>query len=855
MLSIPTSPGAYALLVDIIDSMKVEVFMFALAVGTCMLFSGGFSRGWFADRPLKPLKVSTAKDKPSLGAPATGGPHAQEGKAGGGGSAALAALQPLHGALRQGRVQDALQHFQSLPACSAATCAARLLGALARLPVLAEDVVHTLTALEGRFDSRALEVAAAEAQRQGDLHACHQLYRIAGLAAIPKSSGALESLVRGHLCDPAAMRALADDVIANSPSLSRDFRETLALLCDQAGAGGGLEVALPGALEKARGFAKAISSCGKEGHLDKATGLFAQAQRQGLANAVVQNCLLDACVECEDMPAALKHFAEMKASGSVDVVSYNTVMKGLSRVDFRSALGLLSEMSQRGLTANRVTYHGLLNSLVQHGGQRQMWDLLDRMHAAGHAPNAVTCSIMLKGVGAPPQLNDLKRILAIIDKLEDVKEEGLFASVVEACHRVGSQALLIVQTRAFAQRGGLTKLSAPTCGVMIKAFGQAGDVERIWGLWQDMIARQVIPTPITLGCMVEALVMNGCAEDAWEIARTTGKDLRLQPSDHTIIYSTLIKGFSWSKQYDKVAALYLEMKEKGIPRNAITYNTILNSMARCGQMSEMMGLLEDMRSTDPPVEPDIVTYSTIIKGYCQSGDLDKGLALLKQMRAQAKIVPDEVLYNSLLDGCARQHRLEEALGLLDEMRASSVVPSNYTLSIACKLLGRARRLPQAFSMVETLSQEYGFQPNIAVYTCLIQACFHNRQLGKALALHDQILREGVTPDEKTYTALAQGCLTAGAADKAAAVVRCAHHLPCGGLLQQTPGRPQGVEAACVEKVIAELGRTNLAAARELEADLRTCARPAGGGSCGGRPRGGAVQRVAKGRAASGAQGR
>merc|ERR1719223_1999185 len=179
-----------------------------------------------------------------------------------------------------------------------------------------------------------------------------------------------------------------------------------------------------------------------------------------------------------------------------------------------------------------------------------------------------------------------------------------------------------------------------------------------------------------------------------------------------------------------------------------------------------------MRTAERQAEPDIVTYSTIIKGYCHSGDLDKSLDLLNQMRTEANITPDEVTYNSLLDGCARQNRLQDALKLLDEMREAHIAPSNYTLSIVCKLLGRSRRLTQAFSLVESISKEYGFQPNIQVYTCLIQACFHNRQLGKALALHDQIVREGLWPDEKTYTVLARGCLQAGASEKAAMVVRC-----------------------------------------------------------------------------------
>ncbi|CAE6930894.1 unnamed protein product, partial [Symbiodinium sp. CCMP2456] len=109
----------------------------------------------------------------------------------------------------------------------------------------------------------------------------------------------------------------------------------------------------------------------------------------------------------------------------------------------------------------------------------------------------------------------------------------------------------------------------------------------------------------------------------------------------------------------------------------------------CGMMHEVPQLLEDMRDSNPPVQPDIVTYSTIVKGYCMAGEVDKAFALLREMRKCNAVTPDEVLYNSLLDGCAKQSRVDEALTLLEEMKTQGVVPSNYTLSILCKLLGRA----------------------------------------------------------------------------------------------------------------------------------------------------------------------
>merc|ERR1719321_2655668 len=223
------------------------------------------------------------------------------------------------------------------------------------------------------------------------------------------------------------------------------------------------------------------------------------------------------------------------------------------------------------------------------------------------------------------------------------------------------------------------------------------------------------------------------------------------------------------------------------------------------------------------IEPDIITYSTLVKGYCLSGDVDRAFQVLKEMKNDGKYAADEILYNSLLDGCAKQHRVEEAIQLLDEMRANGVSPSNYTLSILVKLLGRARRLNEAFAIIDDLCASHGFRANVHVYTCLVQACIQNRKLDRALTPHDTMINEaGCQPDQKFYSALARGCLQVGATDKVDAVLRCAYHLP-GHKMATSRGAPCGVEPKCLEEVIVKLnggGHTDKTMAASLLDDLR-----------------------------------
>jgi len=316
-----------------------------------------------------------------------------------------------------------------------------------------------------------------------------------------------------------------------------------------------------------------------------------------------------------------------------------------------------------------------------------------------------------------------------------------------------------------------------------------------------MRRRNVRPTSITLGCMVDALVCNGYPEDALDLVREIRADEQSRDILNTVIYSTLLKGFAQSKQPERVQMVFEEMKAERVQCNTVSFNTMIDANARTGRMDRAEELFKEMEQDG--VAPDIITFSTLVKGYCQYGDIDKGFAVLKQMTTAGKHEPDEILYNSLLDGCAKQHRVDDALALVEDMHKNHVRPSNFTLSILVKLLGRSRRLNQAFQTVEDTCKRFDLQANIHVYTCLLYACFQNRQLPRALKLHDSMITEaGVEPDAKTYAVLARGCVQAGSLDKAANVIRAAYRLSPEGMLQ--PQRAPGVEARALEEVMSAL---------------------------------------------------
>merc|ERR1719498_2275251 len=113
------------------------------------------------------------------------------------------------------------------------------------------------------------------------------------------------------------------------------------------------------------------------------------------------------------------------------------------------------------------------------------------------------------------------------------------------------------------------------------------------------------------------------------------------------------------------------------------------------------------------------------------------------MKKEGRMKPDEIMYNSLLDGCAQNGLVDEGLRLLEEMKSEGVQPSNFTLSILVKLMNRARKLDQAFALVEDITTMFKFRPNVHVYTNLVQACISNRQLARAMGVLELMINERI----------------------------------------------------------------------------------------------------------------
>jgi pentatricopeptide repeat protein len=493
-------------------------------------------------------------------------------------------------------------------------------------------------------------------------------------------------------------------------------------------------------------------ACGRERNVRKALDLLKELEESDVGiDTTAYNCVLDVCLKSGDMRQGTELFAKMKTLNFVDVISYNTLLKGARATGPLDAMSILEDMRSRNLQPNQVTYNSLINACVSKGDMKTAWSFVEEMQQLSVEIDNFTCSIMMKGLKFSSSKDDVDKTLNLIERSRVRPDEVLVNTLLDACIRLRDVKRLTSALNTFRLSGVVP--SEHAYGTLIRAYGQARCLPQAQSMWTDMLERKVRPSEATFTSMVEACVNNG----AFEEALTTLREMKAAiPSFATPAqtYALLIKGFAQRKDTTRVMEVYRSMQESRVLLDLVTFNCLINACARVGDMEQASQFFREMCTQG--VMPDLVTYSTVIKGYCVQGDLEQAVQLFTLMRKRG-IKPDAILFNAILDGCARKQMTSMSELMLADMESSGVAPSNQTLAILVRLYGKCHDLETAQGYVERLPKQYGFEVNAQVQASLLLACCSCGAMKQAFAVFGQIAH----PDAKAFSTLITGCLKSG----------------------------------------------------------------------------------------------
>lgn len=243
-----------------------------------------------------------------------------------------------------------------------------------------------------------------------------------------------------------------------------------------------------------RAYMTALRVCSKRLDWTGSLEILRGMQTRGVTiDSLILNTILATGVAAgrsEAVCTLLDEFAKAQPS-IADVISYNTVLKGLAHQKTADrALQIYADMVKRGVKANGITYNTLMDAAVRCSQTDDAWTVFDQMRSAGIQPDKYTCTILMKGLHEDSTPQQLTKVLDMLNttlpQCDAALCNNLFRSVIQVSARLGNAELLLRSFRQMKKQGVVA--SEAEYQLMLQALAQLGDQVACAELWKHALA-------------------------------------------------------------------------------------------------------------------------------------------------------------------------------------------------------------------------------------------------------------------------------------------------------------------------------------------------------------------------------
>ncbi|XP_043688273.1 pentatricopeptide repeat-containing protein At5g66520-like [Telopea speciosissima] len=253
------------------------------------------------------------------------------------------------------------------------------------------------------------------------------------------------------------------------------------------------------------------------------------------------------------------------------------------------------------------------------------------------------------------------------------------------------------------------------------------------------------------------------------------------PEKNTVTWNTMITGYFRLGNVDKARLVFETMPD----RDLASWSAIIAGYMRLGDWERGMALFREMM-TNEPFKPDQVTLSSILSGCAHMGSLgllvgksihgftmkngwelnvSLGTVLL-DMYAKCGFLKSTYLifermeernvlsWSAMICGLAQNGRAEEALSMFEKMKEAGIRPNEITFTGILSACTHAGLVDEGRKYFNSMVQEYGLEPRIQNYGCMVDL------LGKAGLLEEAykvIKTMNLEPNIIVWSSFLAGC--------------------------------------------------------------------------------------------------
>ncbi|KAL8148062.1 pentatricopeptide repeat-containing protein At2g27610 [Apium graveolens] len=408
------------------------------------------------------------------------------------------------------------------------------------------------------------------------------------------------------------------------------------------------------------------------------------------------SCILKACGVLFNQILGKQVHCHCIKSGVLEDVSVGTSLIDMYMKSENVVNGeqVFSEMPKK----NVVTWTSLLTGFSWNGLFDEAVDIFFQMQPTGIYPNSFTFAAVLGALANNGWVEKGIRIHAMI-----IKSGFEFATFV--------------------------------CNSLINMYSKSGLINDAKVVFGGMKNR----TLVSWNCMIAGFVTNGLDVEALKLfnrMRVVGIDLSRSIFVSVIKLCTDLQELGYARQ---VHTLVINIGFESDP-NVIT--ALMVNYTKCGEMNDAFKIF----STNLGVR-SVVSWTAIINGYLKNGEVKQAAELFCQMNKEA-VRPNHFTYSTIITA-------NPTISLFQVH--AQVIKSNYerTASVGTALLdayvkiGHITDAERVFDLVE--------EKDIIAWSAMLGGYAQVGDSISAVRLFRQLAKEGITPNEYTFSSIINSC--------------------------------------------------------------------------------------------------
>ncbi|KAL5746043.1 hypothetical protein ACOSP7_027189 [Xanthoceras sorbifolium] len=508
-----------------------------------------------------------------------------------------------------------------------------------------------------------------------------------------------------------------------------------------------------------------IAALYKENRLMEVDELYKQMLDNGVVpDHVLSFILMKKCPKGQELQVAYTVLKAVAKNGcGVDPLSLSTSVTQNPSWDLNQAIELLLEKIVKSSTNLVNVAFGIYISALCEAGQTDIAFLcMDKMVSLGCKPLLFTFNSLVKCLCLEGLFEDAKVLIELMEDSGMVPNMKTYLIMVsEYCKRGNLDSSFDVLDQIDA-RG--MKPSVAIYDTIIRCLSREKQILEAEDMFKRMLESGVDPDEVVYMTMINAYTTNGRVIEACQLFEKMIEN-SIQPGPHS--YTALISGLVKTGMTDKGCMYLHRMLGDGLVPNAVLYTSLMNYFLRKGDFEFAFRLVDLMDRNQ--IEHDLITCITLVSGfgrhftgrkrwYVVNRGSERARDMLFQLLHQRTHVPRKNNIRVSVDFLEGMKCF--ALKLMRKVIETQFMPNLYLYNGIIFGFCGAGRMQDAYDHFEMMQRE-GVRPNQVTFTILINGHIRDGKIDNAIRLFNNMSTDGFPPDRIAYNTLLKGLSQAG----------------------------------------------------------------------------------------------